>query len=451
MNFLSPVFNEQTFDANGDPLVGGKVYTYAAGTSTPLQTYTTQNGVVTHSNPIVLDVRGEPPAPIWLLGSGQEYKFQLHDANDNLIRTIDDVGGINDSGSGVDEWVTSFLTPNYVSATSLSFAGDQTLTLTVGRRIRTTNTGGVIYSTIQTSVFGAGVTTITVINDSGVLDSGVSVIYYGFLSPVNPSAPDSQAFRVSIGLPGYYAHGRCRLAYQSTTALILTPYDGNTIIINGRVVTIPGAGVTLSPTGLNYNTAYYIYAYLLSGVLTLEASTALPLTDSATGVKIKGGDATRTLVGLGLTADNAPGAKLWRDNSTAIGCISYFNRREIVRSSFAGSALTTASPSYANLGLRIDFLTWADEPVKFSVNGAVSNSSAANTYTSIGVDGTSPQDVCNFAFGTNNLPLSISHVNSFSEGYHYSTVLGAVSGGTGSWIGSAVAGSRTTHQAIVMG
>ena len=200
MNFLSPVFNEQTFDANGDPLVGGKVYTYAAGTSTPLQTYTTQNGVVQHSNPIILDARGEPPSPIWLLGSGQEYKFQLHDANDNLIRTIDDVGGVNDVTVSNDEWQTSSLVPTYINGTSFSVVGDQTLIFSIGRRVRTENTGGTIYSTITNSVFGAGITTITISNDSGNLDSGLSLVSYGILSPVNPSLPDSAAARTSLGI-----------------------------------------------------------------------------------------------------------------------------------------------------------------------------------------------------------------------------------------------------------
>jgi hypothetical protein len=45
---LSPFANPgaQFFDDNGDPLTGGKVYTYAAGTTTPLATYTTSTGAV---------------------------------------------------------------------------------------------------------------------------------------------------------------------------------------------------------------------------------------------------------------------------------------------------------------------------------------------------------------------------------------------------------------------
>ena len=202
MNFLSPLFNEQTFDANGNPLNGGKIYTYAAGTSTPLATYSTQTGIVPQSNPIILNVRGEPNNPIWLIGSGQEYKFVLRDANDNLLRTVDDISGINDQSSLGQEWIVSGLTPTYISGTSFSFSGDQTLIFTVGRRLQTTNTSGLVYSRITSSTFSAGFTTIVVVNDSTTLDSGLSVVAYGILSPVNISIPTSTAVTQAVVTDG---------------------------------------------------------------------------------------------------------------------------------------------------------------------------------------------------------------------------------------------------------
>ena len=51
---LSPVGGvaAQFFDNSGYPLTGGKLYTYAAGTTTPAATYTTSAGSTAHSNPI---------------------------------------------------------------------------------------------------------------------------------------------------------------------------------------------------------------------------------------------------------------------------------------------------------------------------------------------------------------------------------------------------------------
>lgn len=83
----------QFFNDNGDPLTGGKLYTYAAGTTTPAVTYTSQDGGTAHSNPIILDAAGRVADEIWL-SVDQTYKFQLKDANDVLIGTYDNIYGI---------------------------------------------------------------------------------------------------------------------------------------------------------------------------------------------------------------------------------------------------------------------------------------------------------------------------------------------------------------------
>lgn len=187
--FFSPVCNDQTLDANGDPLVGGQIETYIAGSSTPAATYTDESGGTPQSNPIILNSLGYPTlGPIWLTG-GQSYKFIIKDALGVTLRTIDDISGVNDASVSQSEWVVSGFTPTYINATSFSVPGDQTAVLQVNRRLRTTNTSGLIYSTITNSVFASGITTVTVLNDSGVLDAGISVISYGLLSSVNPSVP----------------------------------------------------------------------------------------------------------------------------------------------------------------------------------------------------------------------------------------------------------------------
>lgn len=85
MAVLSPSPKMQFFDINGEPLVGGKVYTYEAGTTTPLDTYTDHNGTSVNPNPVILNARGE--APIWL--GANVYKYKLTDANDVEIWTVD--------------------------------------------------------------------------------------------------------------------------------------------------------------------------------------------------------------------------------------------------------------------------------------------------------------------------------------------------------------------------
>ena len=93
--YLSPVGGAaaQFFDNNGDPLSGGKLYSYEAGTTTPQVTYTTNAGNVARTNPVVLDSAGRVPSggEIWI--TSQAYKFVLHTSADVLIATYDNIVG----------------------------------------------------------------------------------------------------------------------------------------------------------------------------------------------------------------------------------------------------------------------------------------------------------------------------------------------------------------------
>lgn len=91
---LSPIGNGfQFFDSNGAPLNAGKIYTYQAGSSTPLATYTDNAGLVANTNPIILGTDGRPPQEIWL-SEGYYYKFILKDSDDVTIQTYDNLYGI---------------------------------------------------------------------------------------------------------------------------------------------------------------------------------------------------------------------------------------------------------------------------------------------------------------------------------------------------------------------
>ena len=88
----------QFFDNNGVPLAGGLIYTYAAGTTTPLETYTTSTGLTANSNPVVLDSAGRVPNQIWLT-STLVYKFLLKTSTGTQIASYDNISGAVDSAS----------------------------------------------------------------------------------------------------------------------------------------------------------------------------------------------------------------------------------------------------------------------------------------------------------------------------------------------------------------
>lgn len=82
----------QFFDNNGNPLSGGKIYTYEAGTTTPLATYTSSSGNTAHTNPIVLDAAGRVPAGGEIWNALRLYKFVLKTSSDVMLATYDNVG-----------------------------------------------------------------------------------------------------------------------------------------------------------------------------------------------------------------------------------------------------------------------------------------------------------------------------------------------------------------------
>jgi len=88
---LSPVGNgQQFFDNNGVPLSGGLIYTYQAGSTTPLVTYTTNNGTIPNSNPIILDSAGRSANEIWMQ-TGYTYKFVIQTASGTTLQSLDNL------------------------------------------------------------------------------------------------------------------------------------------------------------------------------------------------------------------------------------------------------------------------------------------------------------------------------------------------------------------------
>src|SRR5882724_3576883 len=92
---LSPDPKLQFFDNNGKPLTGGKLFTYLAGTTTKVTTYTDSTAGTPNSNPIILNTRGEAQSGgIWL-GTGQ-FKYVLAPSTDtdpptHAIWTVDNI------------------------------------------------------------------------------------------------------------------------------------------------------------------------------------------------------------------------------------------------------------------------------------------------------------------------------------------------------------------------
>jgi hypothetical protein len=100
---LSPIGNSMTpfLGLDNLPLSGGLLYTYQAGSSSALATYTGVDGLIPCANPIVLGVNGISPTPIWL-SSTNAYKFVLATSANVTLYTYDNISGIPSAGSVIN-------------------------------------------------------------------------------------------------------------------------------------------------------------------------------------------------------------------------------------------------------------------------------------------------------------------------------------------------------------
>lgn len=125
MATLSPQGIYTAFDNNGDPLAGGLLYTYEAGTTTPKQTFNSRDESSANTNPIVLDSAGR--AQIWL-DSGS-YKFVQHNSDDVLVWETDDITG--GAGNVFGSQVVNISSNKTINTTEENYIFNATAALTV--------------------------------------------------------------------------------------------------------------------------------------------------------------------------------------------------------------------------------------------------------------------------------------------------------------------------------
>ena len=111
----------QFFTDDNSVLSGGKIYTYAAGTTTPETTYTSVLGTTANSNPIILDSGGRLPEDMWL-SEGIKYRFVLTDSNDVQVGEYDDIPGVNDISTESVAWSTITGTPTTLAGYGITDA-----------------------------------------------------------------------------------------------------------------------------------------------------------------------------------------------------------------------------------------------------------------------------------------------------------------------------------------
>lgn len=234
-------------DLNFNPLAGGLLYSYIAGTTTPLSTYTDASGAVANTNPVVLDANGY--ANIWL-GTGT-YKFILTDSLGVQQWSQDNYPGNVANGFG------GVVLPVSTNTNIISTYNNSVIiasgTISLNLSPAATSGQGFIFSVYNN---GTGVVTIDpsgaeLINGQATLTltAGQSVMvdcdgtqWFGLFSGV---VGDGTITNTKISNQSILAHGQCKLS-KSGANLLLSPFNGNKIIINNVQYAIPASGPTLA-------------------------------------------------------------------------------------------------------------------------------------------------------------------------------------------------------------
>lgn len=327
------VFN----DDNGNPLSGGKVYTYTAGTLTPRATYTDQGGLTPNANPVILDSAGR--ADIWLDNSAS-YKFIIKTSADVTIRTVDNVAPFN-------------------TASGLSVLGSIAANTLVGN-----NTGA-----------SASPVALTTGQVQAMLGS-----------------PILNDFRLTLtsGVPVTTAD------VTLANAIYCTPYTGNRISLydgSSNWVTYSATEFSQGISGLTSGRPYDVFAYANSGVPTLEFlswtndSTRATALVYQNGILVKSGATTRRYLGTFYTTstttteDSRLNRYLWNNNNRV-------SRRLQRTESTATWTYSTATWRQANgsASNQLQVVTGvAEDNIDITVFGACAVATGTMNYGAVGV------------------------------------------------------------------
>lgn len=265
--YLAPVPRFQAFAPNNAFLVGGQLFTYAAGTNTPIVTWQDAGATIPNTNPIILNSLGECTV---FLAPNVGYKLVLEDSAGNTYWSQDNIYGpiLTTLFGGVDT--------GSVNAYALSFTAPYS-TLSNGIIIyfipANTNTGN---STLSITVNGTNLGVQPILNQSGtqlgagqIAAGGVTAVFYyngnWLLTSSTGSIQQTGSFLGVLTSGVNAAPMSCQYAITGNIASVYLGY-GN-VLISGGVLGMTGLPTILQP-GTQVQTAYVPVASNNAAIIT---------------------------------------------------------------------------------------------------------------------------------------------------------------------------------------
>lgn len=325
---IAPFPKHTFFDNNGNPCVGCKVFSYTAGTSTKVNTYTDVGLSVPNTNPIVLDSAGR--ATIFLT-PGLSYKFILSPSTDSdppaaPLWTVDSVTAVPPGGTSTDQDVTGTAGEN-LSAGDVAFISDGSGGNTAGRwyKADADNT----YSSTSAAQVGMAVSAISLGASGSIRLSGritgltsltTGTLYYvsatgGALTAVAPT----NARTVGVA--------------DSTTSFVISPWA--LIEASG---TVPGF-INLTTQTLGAGTKTIASAAITSTLTVGSTPNYKPGSDTALDAFASG--SLRTLVDTTQHANSGTGNTTMTSITFPAGALA--TDKQVAKFTFGGSFAANAN------------------------------------------------------------------------------------------------------------
>lgn len=484
--FVTQYFN----DASGNPVNNGKLCTYAAGSSTPLATYSDVTLMTANANPVRTSSNGRPTTGAIYLTPGQSYKFVLYTAgSDNtcstgtLLWSLDNVAAIPSSSGNVD--VTG-IAGEALSAGDAVYLSQGIGGTTSGRWYKTDSdftyasmtaaVTGIAPSAIASGASGS-IRLIGRVTGLSGLTAGGDYYVSGTAGGVTATAP-TNALRLGraesttvlilrpadVRAPRGPPNGRLTLEtgvcvsssdQTAKTTLYYTPCGGGNeidLFDGSQWVTYAFAEISIAVPATTV-TLYDVFAYANAGVVTLELTAWTNGTTRATalakqdGVLVKTGALTRRYLGSfrttgvsGQTEDSATKRFVW----------NYYHRvrRSLVKAyPDATWTYTTATlrQANANAANQVEVVVGvAEDAIDVAVQAAFRNSTVGvEVYASIGIDSTSSDTGTQIVgFGTSYVASLIVEMHARYQavpavGYHfYAGLEWSTATGTSTWLGT---------------
>lgn len=210
-----PIF--RAFDSAGNPLAGGLLYTYQAGTTTPLATYSDAAGTIQNANPVVLDSTGSATVRLGAAG----YKFVLKDSGGSTQWTEDNYTPVGDNPTFTNITAT-VVTTSSLSANSAAVSGT---TLTQGLQVTGDSSGRGIALVTRKAADTPRISSTLLTNDPDLLRSLVNGEYQIELLLIFDSVAAGAGFKYAFAFSGTAVNGTIGMETGVVNAATVGPVN----------------------------------------------------------------------------------------------------------------------------------------------------------------------------------------------------------------------------------